>query len=280
MKLLFQLIWRNNFTLFFILLQIFCFYLIIQNNRFQKASVLNATNQVVTNTMEVVNYVKEYIHLRDNNTSLAEENARLRAMLAENKYQIDSVYSPVKDTINLQQYEYITAKVINNSLHHRNNFITLDKGSLQGVKPEMGVIGPKGIIGIVNHVSEHYCTVMSLLHKESSSSVMLKRNKFFGSLKWDGRDPKYMYLNEIDKTVPILKGDSIVTTAFSTTYPTGIYVGKVVDFEVEPGSPFYKIKINLATNFNGLSHVYIVKNLMKEEKLSLEEQNKAKEGEQ
>jgi rod shape-determining protein MreC len=230
--------------------------------------------------MEVVNYVKEYIHLRDNNTSLAEENARLRAMLAENKYEIDSVYSPVKDTVNLQQYEYITAKVINNSLHHRNNFITLDKGSLQGVKPEMGVIGPKGIIGIVNHVSEHYCTVMSLLHKESSSSVMLKRNKFFGSLKWDGEDPNYMYLNEIDKTVPILKGDSIVTTAFSTTYPTGIYIGKVVDFEVEPGSPFYKIKIKLAMNFNGLSHVYIVRNLMKDEKLSLEEQNKAKEDEQ
>lgn len=280
MKLLFQLIWRNNFTLFFILLQIFCFYLIIQNNRFQQASVLNATNKVVTSTMEVVNYVKEYIHLRDNNTSLAEENARLRALLAENKYEIDSIYTPVKDTVNLQQYEYITANVINNSLHHRNNFITLNKGSLQGVKPEMGVIGPKGIVGIVNHVSEHYCTVMSLLHKESSSSVMLKRNKFFGSLKWDGSDPNYMYLNEIDKTVPILKGDTIVTTAFSTTYPSGIFIGRVVDYTVEPGSPFYKIKVKLAMNFNGLSHVYIVRNMMKEEQLSLENQNKTKEGEQ
>jgi rod shape-determining protein MreC len=280
MRLLFLLLWRNNFTLLFVLLQIFCFYLIAKNNRFQQASVLNATNQVVTSTMEVVNYVKEYIHLRDNNTSLAEENARLRTMLTENKYELDSVYSRVKDSINLQQYEYITANVINNSLHHRNNFITLNKGSLQGVKPEMGVIGPKGIVGIVNHVSEHYCTVMSLLHKESSSSVMIKRNKFFGSLKWDGENPNYMYLNEIDKTVPIVKGDSIVTTAFSTTYPSGIFIGRVVDFQVEPGSPFYKIKVRLAMNFNGLSHVYVVRNLMKKEQRSLEELNKAKEDEQ
>lgn len=280
MKLLFQLIWRNNFTLFFILLQVFCFYLLIQNNRFQQASVLNATNKVVTNTMEMVNYVKEYIHLRDNNTSLSEENAYLRSLLSESKYEQDSLYKVTKDTINLQQYEFITAKVVNNSIKNRNNFITLNKGSLQGIRPEMGVIGPKGIVGIVNHVSEHYCTVMSLLHKESSSSAMIKRNKFFGSLKWDGEDPKYMYLKEIDKTVPIQKGDSIVTTAFSATYPSGIYIGRVVDFQVEPGSPFYKIKVKLAMPFSGLSHVYVVKNLMKDEQKSLEAQNQKKEGEQ
>jgi len=279
MKLLFQLIWRNNFTLFFLLLQVLCFYLLIQNNRFQQASILNATNQVVTNTMEMVNYVKEYIHLRDNNTSLAEENARLRSLLNENKYEIDSLFIPVKDTVNLQQYEYITANVINNSLRYRNNFITLNKGSLQGVQPEMGVIGPSGIVGIVNHVSEHYCTVMSLLHKESNSSVMIKRNKFFGSLKWDGEDPNFMFLNEIDKTVPIQKGDSIITTTFSSTFPSGIFIGTVVDYKVDAGSPFYKIKVKMALNFNGLSHVYIVRNLMKEEQRKLEDKNKAKESE-
>ena len=277
MRLLFLLLWRNNFTLFFILLQALCIYLIVRNNRFQQASVLNATNKVVTSTMESVNYVKEYIHLRDNNIALAEENARLRTQLNEARYDADSSQVAIKDSVTLQQYTYITAKVIDNSVNHRNNFITLNKGSLQGVKPEMGVITSNGIVGIVNHVSEHYCTVMSLLHKESNISAMIKRNKFFGSLQWEGGDPNYVFLNEIDKTVPVQKGDTIITTSFSATFPAGIMIGTVVNTSIEPGSPFYKIKVKLSMAFTNLSHVYIVQNLLRDEQLQLKSLNKAKE---
>ncbi|MBL7924265.1 MAG: rod shape-determining protein MreC [Bacteroidia bacterium] len=279
MKVLFQLIWRNNFTLFFVLLQGLCIYLLVRNNRYQQASVFNATNAVVTTTMEGVNYVREYIHLRDNNNSLAEENALLRAQLADARYETDSNRVLVKDTGHFQQYEYITAKVINNSIRHRNNFITLNKGRLQGIHPEMGVIAPNGIVGIVNHVSDHYCTVMSLLHKESNISAMLLRSGFFGSLKWEGGDPNYVYLKEIDKTVPVAKGDTVVTTAFSTIFPAGVLIGTVTESLVEPGSPFYKIKVKLSMRFSNLSHVYIVNNLMKDEQKQLEGFNKAKEEE-
>ncbi|MBK9400663.1 MAG: rod shape-determining protein MreC [Bacteroidetes bacterium] len=280
MRLLFLLLWRNNFTLFFILLQSICLYLLVRNNRFQQASVLNATNKVVTTTMEGVNYVKEYIHLRDNNNLLAEENAKLRALLNEAQYDNDSSAVTIKDSASIQQYTYLDAKVINNSISHRNNFITLNKGRLQGVLPEMGVITEKGVVGIVNHVSDHYCTVMSLLHKETNISAMIKRNKFFGSLKWEGNDPNYAYLNEIDKTVPIQKGDTIVTTSFSTVFPANIMIGRVEQTLTEPGSPFFKIKVKLSMNFGNLSHVYIVKNLMKQEQEQLEVINKPKEDEQ
>ncbi len=279
MKLLFQLIWRHNFTLFFILLEAGCIYLLVRNNRFQQASFLNATNTVVTTAMEGVNYVREYVQLRENNMALANENARLRNELTSAVYDKDSTLITVNDTNTLQQYQYITARVINNAVHHRNNFITLNKGSLQGIKPEMGVIAPNGIVGIVNHVSEHYCTVMSLLHKETNVSAMISRNGFYGSLRWEGGDPHYVYLREIDKTVPVLKGDTVVTTAFSSIFPSGVMIGRVVEAKVEPGSPFFKIKVQLSMSFSNLSHVYIVNNLLKEEQQGLEQINKPKEDE-
>lgn len=280
MRLLFLLLWRNNFTLFFILLQSISLYLLVRNNRFQQASVLNATNKVVTTTMEGVNYVKEYIQLRDNNNILADENAKLRALLSEAHYSNDTSSVTIKDTVVIQQYTYLQARVINNSINHRNNFITLNKGRLQGIQPEMGVITDRGVVGIVNHVSDHYCTVMSMLHKEMKVSAMIKRNKFFGSLKWDGNDPNYVYLNEIDKTVPIQKGDTIVTTTFSKVFPGNILIGRVEQTLTEPGSPFFKIKVRLSLNFGNLSHVYIVKNLLKAEQDQLEAINKPKEEEQ
>jgi rod shape-determining protein MreC len=280
MRLLFLLLWRNNFTLFFILLQALCLYFLIRNSRFQQASIFNATNKVVTTTMEGVSYVKEYIHLRDNNNSLAEENARLRGLLNDAHYVEDSTTVLVNDTLGYQQYSYLPARVINNAVHHRNNFITLNKGSKEGVQPEMAVITSNGVVGIVNHVSDHYCTVMSLLHKETNISAMIRSNGFFGSLKWDGENPDYVYLNEIDKTVPVRKGDTVVTTSFSAIFPAGVQIGKVEETKIEPGSPFFRIKVKLFMSFRNLSHVYIVKNLLKEEQRKLEDLNKKKEEEQ
>lgn len=274
MRLLFLLLWRNNFTLFFILLQSFCIYLIINNNYYQHATILNATNSVVTEVMEGYSYVKEYIHLRENNENLAKENASLREMLNDAKYDVDSSRIVVNDSINFQQYKYITAKVINNSINHRNNYLTLNRGSLQGVKPEMGVITSKGIVGIVKQVSEHYCTVMSFLHKDTRISGMIKRNKFFGSLVWDGVDPAIATLNEIDKTVPVQKGDTIITTAYSAIFPAGIMLGTVVEAKLNPGSNFHQIRVRLSTRFDNLSYVNIVDNLMKNEQRELESNNK------
>jgi len=277
MRLLFLLIWRNNFTLFFILLEVLCFYLVARNNRFQQASVLNATNQMVTTTMEGVNYVRDYIHLRENNIALSQENAMLRSRLQDTRYSTERSNTFINDSSYFQQYTYITAKVVNNSIHHRNNYITLNKGTLQGIRPEMGVITTNGIAGIVNQVSAHYCTVMSLLHSKTNLSAMIRRNGFFGSLKWEGDDPTVAYLYEIDKTVPVKAGDTVQTTSFSSIFPAGIPIGKVVSTKVEPGSPFHKIKVRLFTNFGNLSHVYIVNNLLKKEQQVLEAGNTGKE---
>lgn len=273
MRLLLLLLWRNNFTIVFLLLQGFSFFLLIENNKYQNASVLNSTNSVVTKTTEGVNYVREYIHLRENNQFLAEENARLRAALKESAYESDTTRTLVNDTVLKQQYTYITAKVINNSINRRNNYLTLNRGALQGIKPEMGVIASNGIVGIVKQVSQNYCTVMSLLHKDSRISAKIKSNNFFGSLVWNGEDPKIASLNEIDKTVPVKVGDTIVTTSFSSIFPADIIVGVVSSKELRKGSNFHDIRVRLMTRFDNLTYVYVVDNLMKQEQRQLEEQS-------
>lgn len=273
MKALFTLLWRNNFTIVFVLIEVYCFYLLMQNNNFQNASMVNSANAAVGKTMEGVNYVREYIHLKDENAALAADNARLRNSLKESLYENDTLLNTFNDSVNHQQYSYVSAKVINNTVNKRNNYLTLNRGSEHGIKPEMGVISSEGIVGIVQHVSPHFCTVMSLLHKKTSVSAKIKRNGFFGSLIWEGDSPFFASLKEIDKTVPVQKGDTIITTSFSSIFPAGIMVGRVTDSRVAAGSNFHDIEVHLSTKFQSLTYVYVVNNILKEEQRTLEEHN-------
>lgn len=270
MRALFLLLWRHNFTLLFVLLLSFCFYLMVQNSKFQRASVLNSSNAVVARTMQGVNYVRMYINLKTNNEQLAKENALLHNKLRESMYGGEIFRDTVQDTLFRQQYTFTTARVISNSVNKRNNYLTLDKGSSHGIKPDDGVINSQGIIGIVKQVSPHFCTVMSLLHKDTKASVKFKKNEFFGSLVWEGDDPHYATLKEIDKTVPVKKGDTIVTTSFSSIYPSGVMVGIVESSKNESGSSFHSINVKLSATFQNLSHVYIIDHLLKDEQRSLE----------
>ena len=275
MKTLFELIWRNHFVVLFVAIQSFCIYLIVQNNRYQHASFFNSSNAAIAHINEGVNYFKEYIHLRENNQLLANENARLRNMLSAITHPSDTTKQVVLDTLQKQQYSYITAKVVNSSTTLPNNFLTIDKGTADGIKPEMGVICGSGVVGIVQQESTHYSTVMTLLHTKSKISAKINANGFYGSLVW-GNDANSheSILKDIDKTVPVKKGDTISTTEFSALFPAGIMIGKVIETKQNPGSNFNAITVGLSTNFSNLSYVYVIDNLKKEEQRSLEESTK------
>lgn len=277
MRSLFLLLWRNNFTLLFLFLMSVSFFFIIRNNNFQQVSVFNSTNKVTASILEAVNYVKEYINLKENNTSLARENAKLKSLLPDTWYENGALRTVVADSSRLQQYSYITSRVINNSVNRRNNYLTLDKGSLQGVKKDMGVISSSGVVGIVKDVSEHYCTVMSVLHKNTRISTRFKNSNYFGSLVWEGTDSKEATLLEVAKHVRFNVGDTLITTVYSAIFPEGVLVGVVKGFDLQPGDNFYKIHVRLSTNFANLSHVYIVDNLLKNEQWELESTTNSKD---
>jgi rod shape-determining protein MreC len=153
----------------------------------------------------------------------------------------------------------------------RNNYITLNKGSLHGIKPKMAVISPNGIVGVVKDVSQNYSTVISLLHKAAKVSAKLQKTDNFGSLSWDGTNPDYAYLKDIAIYVKLKQGDTIVTTSYSDIYPEGIMVGTVDRLEEKSNDAFHLIRVKLSTNFNSLTHVYVISDFTRAERDTLEQ---------
>lgn len=262
----------SKYYVFFIFfsLEIFSFVIIFRFNNYQKASFTNYTTGVTSSFYSTISNTKQYFNLRRVNDSLQLENARLHSQLITSYYENKFTPKLVNDTIYKQQYEYIPAIVVNNSITKRNNYITLNRGSDHGIVPEMGVISESGIVGIVMNVSEHYCTVLSLLNNNCKISAKIKKNGAFGSLVWDGNDPRYARLLDVNKHVPITGNDEIITSNFSTIFPEGIPIGRIYSHSLDAGDNFHTIKVELNTDFGTVSSVYIIRNLIKNEQLNLE----------
>lgn len=270
MRNLLLFLWKYNFFLYFLLLEVFSLYLVSQNSNFHQASLVNSTNRVAARINSVVSSVAGYINLRETNQALARQNAALKSILPGTAY-IDSVNRQlVNDTLHHQQFRFMVARVVNNSVNRRNNYLTLDRGAIQGVKPEMGVITDNGLVGIVKDVSDHYCSVISFLHKDSRISARVKKNGFIGSMVWEGYDARTGTLKDIAKHVPLAKGDTIVTSNFSAIFPEGVMIGVIDYVNSATGNNFQEVRVRLSTSFGSLAHVYIVDNLMKEEQQQIE----------
>jgi rod shape-determining protein MreC len=270
MRNLFLFFWKFKFFLFFLVLETVSVFLIVRNDNFHRASFVNATLSISTGVQSFTDSFKGYIGLKDANRKLAEENAYLRSLLPSS-YIMDAPKMNVSDTMRHQQYSYITARVISGTFFRRKNYMLLDKGSDSGIKPEMGVITARGVIGIVKDVSEHYCSVMSFLHKDSKVSARFRKNSYIGSLTWDGHHPLYATLSDIPKHVVFAKGDTIETSSYSSVYPEGIPIGVIEETTLDKGGNFFISQVRLLEDFQKLSYVYVVNYLFKEERNKLEE---------
>lgn len=215
--------------------------------------------------------VSGYLNLKEANDDLLKENARLRNRLPS-AYKVNSnaTYIKTDTAVFFQQYTYTPAKVINNSTDKMYNYITLNKGSSHGIKPDMGVITSNGVVGVVRKVSSSFSSVVSLLNKRIGISAKIKKNDYYGMVIWEGGNYAKATLKEIPNHVDIQKGDTIITSGYSAIFPEGIVIGKITRYEIEEGGNFYEITIELSTNFKTLTHVYIVSNLMRKEQLELE----------
>jgi len=214
-----------------------------------------------------------YFGLKEENKILLVENERLHAqsILAFTKFTKKEFIH--NDTVYNQRYTYLNAEVINNSVFKRNNYLTLNKGYAQGVAPEMGVISSNGVVGMVKDVSQYFSTVLSVLHKSSKISVKIEGKDYFGSLVWPaGVNFRQGTLTEIPSHVVLKKGMLVTTSGFSAIFPNGIPVGIIEEYEVIPGDNTYTITINFTEDYGNLSHVYVVRNLLREEQVNLENQ--------
>ncbi len=229
------------------------------------------------------NGVYSYFSLREVNRQLANENAMLRNKLKTNFIAPDSsrkqvIDTTVKDTLNrYRKFIFLPAEAVANTVTLENNFLTLERGALQGVKKDMSVIGPQGVVGTVVDVSENYCRVMSILNRKSSVSAMLKKDNIAGSIDWDGKDPSYVTLKNISKSAKVMKGDSVVTSNYSAKFPSHIMIGTVAAISSDPSSNYYTIKVKTATNFYSIGFVDLVLNVRFTEQAALENKLKINE---
>jgi len=272
MRNFFLLIRKYNFFIVFLLLEVISGILLVRNSTYQRAAVISTSNELVGKIYTAYSNVTDYLVLGETNRILSAENARLRRADSVSFYDPSFRVLRVNDTIGLQQYEYISARVVNNSVSRVNNYITLDKGSLQGIQPEMAVMGSNGVVGIVKDVSEHFSTVISLLHSSTKISSKIKKNDYFGSSVWDGENPQIAKLLDIPSHAQVKVGDTIVTSSYSGIFPRDILVGVVSEIGTS-GESFKEIKLKLATDFQKLSYVYVVRNLLKSERDTLEAKN-------
>lgn len=201
-----------------------------------------------------------------------EENERLHA---ENRRLLNQLSVKNRNTRevsrdNFQQYIFIEARVVNNSVNLTHNYLTLNKGSRDGVEPEMGIISPDGVVGIVTEVSRNYSLAISLLNINLGISARLSQNDYFGSLQWNGKDPLFASLKQIPTYVPLQLGDTITTSGFSAIFPPGMPIGLVEGYQPNRSTNFYTIQVRLLTQFRRLDHVYLIKNFLKKEQQMLE----------
>lgn len=265
MNKLLQFFLRFSGTLVFILLEVICFFLIIQYNDNQNRIFFSSSNRFIGTTLELKQDFQKYWYLSGTIKELKKENASLRNQLNASFYPNNTAHDTIKGEDLIPKFSYIPATITAKSILGNNNFITLDRGTKHGVKLHMGVMSDKGIIGIVTGVSTHYAKVMSILHRQTSISASIKRNQYFGSVVWKNNNYQKVNLEAIPKHVSVQIGDTVETSGYSNLFPKGIMIGTIENFSVKGGSNDYSIVVKLDENLLNLQNVYVVDNLMKEE---------------
>ena len=282
MRNVFLFIRRHFNFLFFLVLQIISLSFLFRYNKFHEAAFMNVSTELTGRINEKYNGIEYYFQLKRTNEALVKENVRLRQLLKENYEAPDSNRRLIMDTIkvdsarSIHKYNYLEAKVVSNTTALQANYLTIHRGFGQQVRPNMGVVGPQGIVGTVVNVSENFATVMSLLHRNYKVIVKLKNGGERGAVEWDGLSPLFVTLKDIPKSAKVAKGDTIVTDQTSSLFPANIMVGTVYDIVPDNASNFYILKVRPSTNFFNIEYVYVVDNLQLEEQKRLEDSTRKK----
>ncbi len=252
---------NKNFLLFIVLFGLAMIFT-IQSHSYHKSKFINSANSVSGGVYNSVNQISSYFNLKSQNALLAEENNRLNTLLTNN--QINTI-SQLQNKSSIVKFEYTTGNVIRNSYNLSNNFLLINKGEKDSIKQDYGVCSSKGIIGIIDNISNNYATVISILNTKSRISAQLQKTNHYGSLTWDGNSPSIIQLTDVEKVAPVTKGDTIVTSGRSSIFPKGIPVGTVIDSKLDATENFHEINVKLFNDMTNLEHVYIIKNKHKKE---------------
>ncbi|RHJ77094.1 rod shape-determining protein MreC [Parabacteroides sp. AM08-6] len=282
MRKLLDFLIRKRHWFLFILLEIISFTLIYRNSAYQRNIMFSSANVITGHIASVSGAVTSYLNLRDINKELLERNGQLEMELLKLQDQLDMMRADTVSFVGFVpdstdegfSYSFVMADVVNNSVSHLSNYITINKGRKDGIAPDMGVVSERGVVGIVSTVSDCFSVIIPLLNPKFRLSCKLLGSNFFGSLSWNGRNARYARLDGLPRHVEFQKGDTIVTSGYSAVFPAGIIVGTVVDFEKQNDDNFYSLEVELATDFYTLNNVRVIRNYRQAEQLSTEREAK------
>ncbi|HJV78092.1 MAG TPA: rod shape-determining protein MreC [Paludibacter sp.] len=275
MKNLINFLIQYSVVFLFLFLEVISFTLIVKNQEYQKSVFLSSSNSVVSGMYEWSNSVVEFFKLRAANENLSEENTSLKNQIINLQNKLSTLKKETPDSVHFRippemEYQFIAAKVINCSTNKIQNYITLNKGAIDGIKTDMGVISDEGVVGIVKTVSNRFAVVIPILNPKLEISCKFKRSNYSGGLLWGGEDYRYANLKDIARHVELALGDTLVTSGFTSNFPEGIPVGNIEDFKIKESDAYYKIKVKLAVNFRTLSHVKVINYINHQEQKELE----------
>lgn len=280
MRNLLNFLLKYNHWFLFILLEVISFVLLFRFNHYQHSVYFSSANAVAGKVYEVSGGITSYFHLKSVNEDLLD---RIMELEQQNHNLEDALGRHLSDSTELNSirnlpntdYQVFKARVINNSLNLVDNYITLNRGSKDGIRPEMGVVDGNGVVGIVYDSSSHYSRVISVLNSKSSISCKIVGSEYFGYLKWEYGDSRYAYLKDLPRHAEFNLGDTVVTSGYSTVFPEGIMIGTVDDMADSNDGLSYLLKVKLATDFGKVSEVRVIARTGQHEQKELEQKSLA-----
>jgi len=261
---------RTGTWMLFIIYVLASCLLLFAHNPWQHHVYLTSANAVSAAVYEAVSNVTSYFNLHSINEDLQRRNSDLELEVLELRSRVRQLSEDRPDTLGAgamipARYSFTIAHVINNSISRPYNYITIQKGSLDGIEPEMGVVDVNGVVGIVNKVTPHTARIISVLNPNLRLSCKVLGSDHIGSLVWDGRDSRYAVLEELPRHAVYNIGDTIVTSGFSSAFPEGVAVGTVKEELRYHDDNFHALRVELFTNFSTLSTVRVVTDGLREE---------------
>lgn len=263
MRNLFLFLVRYRTWIVFIIYVVLSCIMLFNGNPYQRHVYMTSASRLSAGVYDAAHSVTGYFHLRSINEDLQLRNAQLESEVIALRSRVDALEleagaDSAEVVEPLRQYDFILASVINNSITHPHNYLTISKGEADGVRAEMGVVDQNGVVGVVNVTGKHYSRIISLLNPDFRLSCKLKGSDVFGSLVWDGKSPREALLEELPKHTVFETGDTIITSGYSAVFPEGIPVGVVKGTERNADDNFFTLRIRLLTDFSKLSTVRLV----------------------
>ncbi len=274
MRNLLDFLYRHCHWLLFILLEVICTVLLFQYNSYQNSVWFSSANAVVGRFYSWSSALTSFFSLRKANEQLTLQNFylerkvnQLTRLYEDMTHDTTAVERSNQDI--LVQYQVVSAQVVGGTLDRANNLFTINKGKLDGVKPEMGVVSGNGVMGVVLQSSDHYAIVMPVINHNSRVSCTIRRRGYFGVLRWTGGDPTVAYVEDIPRHAHFKLGDWIETNGYSAIFPPGVAVGRIMEVYNSRDGLSYKVKVQLATDFTCVRDVCVLLDRQIEERMQL-----------